>query len=163
MQGNTYTSRPISASEIPIEDVSRVDIEFEQVDDSGASFEGRVFLNNPQADENTEPNQENGYAGSFYVFGHGGCFGDEGHCEVDAELERAHDPYDPRRSHPRLPVDKAVEATEAVRRTASEGGDITVTVVPVITGLTEQTDTENVFKHDLRPRIVAYEMETETA
>ena len=102
MQGNTYTSQPISAAEIPLEDVTRVDIEFDQVDDSGASFEGRVFLNNPGADENTEPNPENGYAGSFFIFGHGGCFGDEGHCEVDAE--RPHDPYDPRRSHPMTPV-----------------------------------------------------------
>lgn len=161
MQGNAYTSQPISASHIPVEDVSRVDIEFRQVDDSGASFEGRVFLNNPEADEDTEPNPENGYAGSFFIFGHGGCFGDEGHCEVDTE--RPFDPYDPRRSHPMTPVETSVEATEAVRRTASEGGDITVTVVPVITGLTEQTDVENVFKHDLRPRFVAYETEVETA
>jgi hypothetical protein len=158
MQGNTYTSQPISAAEIPLEDVTRVDIEFEQVDDSGASFEGRVFLNNPGADENTEPNPENGYAGSFFIFGHGGCFGDEGHCEVDADR-----PYDPRRSHPMTPVETSVEATEAVQRTASEGGDITVTVVPVITGLTEQTEVENVLKHDPHPRIVAYELEVETA
>jgi hypothetical protein len=161
MQGNTYTSQPISAAEIPLEDVSRVDIEFQQVDDAGASFEGRVFLNNPEADENTDLTPENGYAGSFFIFGHGGCFGDEGHCEVDTE--RAFDPYDPRRSHPMTPVETSVEATAAVQRTASEGGDITVTVVPVITGLTEQTDVENVFKHDLHPRIVTYELEVETA
>jgi hypothetical protein len=158
MQGNTYTSQPISAAEIPLEEASRVDIEFQQVDDSGASFEGRVFLNNPEADENTDLNLENGYAGSFFIFGHGGCFGDEGHCEVDTE--RAFDPYDPRRSHPMTPVETSVEATEAVQRTASEGEDVTVTVVPVIMGLTEQTDVENVFKHDLHPRIVAYEIET---
>jgi len=161
MQGNTYTSEPISAAGVSLDGVSRVDIEFERVDDSGASFEGRVFLNNPEADENTEPNPENGYAGSFFIFGHGGCFGDEGHCEVDTG--RAHDPYDPRRSHPMTPVETSVEATEAVRRTAPEGGDITVTVVPVITGLTEQTDVENVLKHDLLPRIVAYETEVEIA
>ena len=161
MQGNAYTSQPISAAEIPLEEASRVDIEFQQVDDSGASFEGRVFLNNPEADENTEPNPENGYAGSFFIFGHGGCFGDQGHCEVDTE--RAFDPYDPRRSHPMTPVETSVEATEAVQRTAAEGGDITVTVVPVITGFTEQTDVENVLKHDLHPRIVSYEIEVETA
>lgn len=161
MQGNTYVSQPISVSDIPVRDVSRVDIEFDQVDDSGASFEGRVFLNNPEADENTEPDLENGYAGSFYIFGHGGCFGDEGHCEVDTG--RAPDPYDPRRSHPMTPVETSIEATEAVRRGAVEGEEITVTVVPVITGFTEQTDTENVLKHDLRPRIVAYDMEVETA
>jgi hypothetical protein len=158
MQGNPYTSQPISAGEIPLEEASRVDIEFQQVDDSGASFEGRVFLNNPEADENTDLNLENGYAGSFFIFGHGGCFGDEGHCEVDTE--RAFDPYDPRRSHPMTPVETSVEATEAVQHTASEGEDVTVTVVPVIMGLTEQTDVENVFKHDLHPRIVAYEIET---
>jgi hypothetical protein len=161
MQGNTYTSQPISAADIPFEGVSRVDIEFEQVDHSGASFEGRVFLNNSEADENTAPSPENGYAGSFFIFGHGGCFGDEGHCEVDTE--RAFDPFDPRRSHPLQPVQMSVEATEAVQRTASEGGDITVTVVPVITGLTEQTDVENVLKYDPHPRIVAYETEVETA
>jgi hypothetical protein len=161
MQGNAYTSEPISAADIPLEDVSRVDIEFERVDDSGASFEGRVFLNNPEADENTELSLEKGYAGSFFIFGHGGCFGDEGHCEVDTD--RPHDPYDPRRSHPMTPVETSVEATEAVRRTASEGENITVTVVPVITGLTEQTDVENVLEHDPRPRIVAYETEIETA
>jgi hypothetical protein len=61
------------------------------------------------------------------------------------------------------PVETSVEATEAVQRTASEGGDITVTVVPVITGLTEQTEGENVLKHDPHPRIVAYELEVETA
>jgi hypothetical protein len=163
MQGNTYTSQPISAADLPLEDdVSRVDIEFEQVDHSGASYEGRVFLNNPEADENTDPSPENGYAGSFLIFGHGGCFGDEGHCEVGPE-PRPVDPYDPRRSHPLLPVEMSVVATEAVRRAASEGGDITVSVVPVITGLTEQTDLENVFKFDLHPRIVAYKTEVETA
>jgi hypothetical protein len=61
------------------------------------------------------------------------------------------------------PVETSVEATEAVHRTASEGEDITVTVVPVITGFTEQTDVENVLKHDLHPRIVSYELEIETA
>jgi hypothetical protein len=161
MQGTTYTSQAVSAADIPLEDVSRVDIEFEQVDHSGASFEGRVFLNNPQADENTEPSPENGYAGSFFIFGHGGCFGDEGHCEVDTEPEPV-DPYDPRRSHPLRPVEMSVEATEAVLRTASEGGEITVSVVPVITGLTEQTDLENVFKFDGHPRIVTYKTESQT-
>ena len=162
MQGNTYTSQTISTADMPIEDVSRVDIEFEQVDHSGASFEGRVFINNPEADENTEPSPENGYANSFFIFGHGGCFGNEGHCEVGTE-PRPYDTHDPRRSHPLLPVKMSVEATEAVRQTVSEGGNITVTVVPVITGFTEQCDLNDVLKYDLRPRIVAYETEVDTA
>ena len=74
-----------------------------------------------------------------------------------------YDPRDPRRSHPLLPVKMSEEATEAVRRTVSEGEDITVRVVPVIMGFTEQTSLEDVFKFNLQPRIVAYETEVETA
>lgn len=162
MQGNTYTSQPVSTANIPLEDISRVDIEFNHVDHAGASFEGRVFLNNAEADENTEPSPENGYAGSFFIFGHGGCFGDVGHCEVSPDA-RPNDPTDPRRDHPLIPVEMSVEATEAVRRTVSESGDITVSVVPVITGFTEQTNLEDVLKFDGQPRIVAYETEVETA
>jgi hypothetical protein len=158
MQGNTYTSEPIRAADLPLEEVSRVDIQFEGVDHSDASYEGRVFLNNPEADENTEPSPENGYAGSFFIFGHGGCFGDVGHCDVGVE-PRPLDPFDPRRSHPLLPVEMSVEATQAVRRTAEEAEEVTVTVVPVITGLTEQTDTQDVFKFDGHPRIVSYATE----
>ena len=89
-----YTSpRPIGADAVLLEqDVTRVDLEFHGVDHSGASFEGRVFVNNPGADQNTELSPERGYVGSFHIFGHGGCYGDVGHCEVRAEPGR----YDPR-------------------------------------------------------------------
>ena len=159
MQGRSYTSREIDISAVPLaEDVYRADIEFEGVDHSGASFEGRVFLNNPEADEDTELTPENGYAGSFFVFGHGGCFGDEGHCEVG----EGPGPYDPRTTHPLTPVRMVLTATEALRRAASRGEPVTVSVVPVIMGLTEQCDTEDVFKLE-RVSIVSYKSEAEAA
>ena len=62
----------------------RADLVFSGVDHSQTSYEVRVFLNNPTADASTPRTAEHGYAGRFVVFGHGGCFGDEGHCEVPA-------------------------------------------------------------------------------
>src|SRR5215469_8045801 len=70
----------------------RADLVFEGVDHAGATFEARVFLNNETANENTPTTGEQGYAGSFHIFGHGGCFGEAGHCEVRSNPR----PYDPR-------------------------------------------------------------------
>lgn len=155
MQSKVYTSRPIGPDALPpLEDAARADIEFHGVDHSGASFEGRVFVNNPEADENTEISLDAGYAGSFFVFGHGGCFGDAGHCEVREEPGR----YDPRAAHPLTPKKAVVTATEALRRATERGEGVEVTVVPVITGLTEQTDAEDVFGFD-ELSIVTYESE----
>jgi len=130
---------------------ARADLEFHGVDHAGASFEARVFFNNPQADEHTAKTFENGYAGSFHVFGHGGCFGDVGHCEINA----AQHPYDPRPAHMLTPIRKVVTVTEALRRAMAQGETIIVSVVPVITGLTEQCDLENVLKFD-RMQLVTY-------
>lgn len=146
MQAKTYTSGRIGIDATPLAgDFARADIEFHGLDHSGASFEGRVFLNKPDADESTELTPDNGYAGSFHIFGHGGCYGDVGHCEAHVE-QRA---FDPRQSATLTPETKVVRATDALQRAAADQGeDITVTVVPVITGRTEQTGTEDVLKFD---------------
>jgi tyrosinase len=121
-----FTSAPLDTADLRTR-FSRADIEFLNVDHSGSSYEGRVYLNNPEADETTERSAASGYAGSYFIFGHGGCLGDEGHCEV-----RPRDAYDPRPGHPLSGARKVVIATEAVRRAAASGDQLTVTVVPVI-------------------------------
>lgn len=131
-------------------DFSRADIEFDGVDHSGASFEARIFLNNPEADEHTEKSLETGYAGSFHIFGHGGCFGDDGHCDITPR--RA---YDPRPAHPLSPARKIVIATEAVRKTLQRGDTTTVTTIPIVTSLNEKCATEDVLRFD-NVRIVTY-------
>jgi hypothetical protein len=125
-------------------DYSRADLEFIGVDHSGASYEARVFLNNPSADENTQTTEESGYAGSFNIFGHGGCFGDVGHCDIIEER----DDFDPRPSHPLAPIRKVLIATEAIKKAAAQSANISVTVVPVIKGWTEQCELEDVLKFD---------------
>jgi hypothetical protein len=141
---NYKSPRPVPLKELPAEYV-RADLEFIGVEHAGASYEARVYLNNPTADVNTEPNEGNGYAGSFYVFGHGGCFGDPGHCDLH-EPER--DAFDPRRSHPLEPMKKVVVATEAIRAAAMTGSRLNVTVVPVVTSWSEKVDTDDVLKFD---------------
>src|SRR5438067_7855743 len=48
-----------------------MDLVFRGVEQAGPSFEARVFLNNPAADESTLQAPETGYAGSFHVYGYG--------------------------------------------------------------------------------------------
>jgi hypothetical protein len=79
---------------------TRADLVFSGVDHSETSYEVRVFLNNPTADASTPRTAEHSYAGRFVVFGHGGCFGDEGHCEVPSQPRAS---TDLRLAHPLTP------------------------------------------------------------
>jgi hypothetical protein len=123
-------------------DFYRADIKFHGVDTAGASYEARIFLNNPAADDKTPKAEEHGYAGSFYVLGHGGCFGDVGHCDIP--LKRR--PFDLRRPHPLIPIDKTVTITSALRRVMAMTDSVKVTVVPIISSATDKCDLENVLK-----------------
>src|SRR6266536_3247623 len=105
---------PGAAGRIPF---TRADVVFSGVDHSGASYEVRLFLNNPAATAGTPRTAEQGYAGRFTVFGHGGCYGDEGHCEVPAPTA---DPADLRPPHPLTPLDTYVTVTGALRRVLAQ-------------------------------------------
>ena len=108
---------------------SRADVIVTGVDHSGTSYEVRLFLNNPSATADTPRTAEHGYAGRYTVFGHGGCYGDEGHCEVP---ERSADVTDLRPAHPLTPLTTYVTVTDALRRILTEDGALrTVTLVPV--------------------------------
>ena len=106
--------------------VQRADIEIYGIDQSGPSFEGRVFLNNPGANLHTPTLPENGYAGSFHVYGYGIWPADIG---KDPEAQKA-----AARETVRAPIDKFVVVTEAVRAAAERSEEVTVTVVPVYPG-----------------------------
>ncbi len=108
----------------------RADLIFDGVDHSGHSYALRVFFNNPGATADTNPSAENGYAGSVYVFGHGGCFGDEGHCEVPTGRR----PFDLRPPHQLTPAKMWLEVTGAMRQIAQREQSLVVTVVPMVPG-----------------------------
>ncbi len=108
---------------------SRADVVFSGVDHGQSSFEVRLFLNNPGADSTTERSEANGYAGRFHVLGHGGCYGEVGHCDVP---EAAGDATDLRPPHPLTPLDTYVTVTDALNRLLDAGQALTtVTLVPI--------------------------------
>jgi tyrosinase len=119
------TPPPLSTAALDT-DFTRADIELVGVDHSGSSYEGRIYVNNPDADETTERSPEAGYVGSYHIFGHGGCLGDPGHCDVEPR-----DPYDPRPGHPLTRARKVVIASEVLRE-ALAGDEVTITIVPVV-------------------------------
>ena len=122
---------------------NRADLEINGIFHGEASYEGRIFFNNPKADASTPRTADNGYAGSFHIFGHGGCFGDVGHCDVEG---RHQDSYDFRPPHPLTPAKKRITVTEPLRAAAKTAKQVTVTVVPVATAANDLCDTENVFR-----------------
>jgi hypothetical protein len=100
-----------------------VDLVFAGIDQAGPSFEGRVFLNNPAADESTARSPDSGYAGSFHVFG----FGTPSPPAI-ADAQARQQPGDAAVA----PIEKRVRADEAaVRAALARARDLTVTVVPV--------------------------------
>lgn len=136
----TWTSKPLA---VPTAEFARADLIFNDVDHAGPSYEARVFINNPQADERTPLDASAGYAGSFHIFGHGGCFGEAGHCELPTEPRHA---FDRRPPHQLSPHRKTVIATEAMSEAltaASRKTTIKVTVVAIVRdapGLQASTD-----------------------
>lgn len=110
---------------------SRADVVIDGLDHAQTSYEVRLFLNNPSATADTARTVEHGYAGRATVFGHGGCYGDPGHCEVPAPST---DSTDLRPPHPLTPLDTYVTVTDALRSILERDGALrTLTLVPVST------------------------------
>jgi hypothetical protein len=106
----------------------RADLVFLGLEHAGPSVEVRIFFNAPDADASTPTTADAGFAGFFSIFAHGGCFGDEGHCDMP---ERR--PTDRRPPYALTPFSKHVTVTEAVRRLIADGvHDVNVTIVPVL-------------------------------
>jgi tyrosinase len=123
-----FVANPLTVTlTAPGESYYRADLEFHGVDHSKASFEGRLFINQPDAGPDT-PTSIDSYAGSFWIFGHGGCAGDEGHCEPVTE-RRA---FDFRPEHQLTTVSKRVMITGKLRALVQPGEQFTVRIVPYV-------------------------------
>ena len=144
------TTLPPLSTKLLDADFRRADIEFLGVDHSGSSYEGRVYVNNPDADGATPQTLDAGYAGSYHIFGHGGCLGDAGHCDVTPR--RA---YDPRPGHPLTGARKVVLASAALRG-ALDGGEVSVTIVPIIRSVGPKSGWEDDIVQVDAVRIVTY-------
>jgi hypothetical protein len=145
----------------------RADLEFHDVDHSGLSYEGRVFVEPHPAAEDRRPVDESTafddgrYAGSFYVFGHWGCVGDEGHCEVPSGPLHA---FDHRPPHKLTPIKLSVEITGALERLVEDPdvGEFTVHVIPHPAPLTPDDDTSDLLRFG-RLSLLTYDGEGDPA
>ncbi len=117
---------PVDSAEVVKDDFDRADLEVGGIRHTGSSYEGRVFLNNPDASVETEVSDPS-YVGSFHVFAHGGCYGAEGHCEVPDERRR----FDRRPLPLAIRMKKRVKITDALKGAAEEGGELSVTIVGI--------------------------------
>jgi tyrosinase len=108
---------------------ARADLTFSGLDHSGPSYQARVFFDRPDAGPDTPLTADAGFVGRFSVFGHGGCFGDEGHCDVRGPVSV----FDRRPPHQLVPAVRVLTVTDAVRGLIQRGaGSVSVTVVPVV-------------------------------
>jgi hypothetical protein len=78
-----FRSVPIAIGTEGARYLQRADIAVDGLDQAGSSFELRIFLNRPDADTATDATEDNGYAGSIYVYGYG---------DPPADLARGRDP-----------------------------------------------------------------------
>jgi hypothetical protein len=126
-----YTSSDMALpSAVDGEEFARADLRFVDIDHSGASFEGRVYLNHPEAGLQTPKDEAHGYVGSLYIFGHPHCWGDAGHCALPPGPLHG---FDSRSPHHLVPQIHELEVTGPVRALIAGGAtSATVTVVPVI-------------------------------
>jgi hypothetical protein len=110
-----FTSKPI---ELPPADrpFQRSDLIFYGLDHSGPSFATHVFLD-PRGVGASAGRDHKAYVGSFHVLGHGGCFGDVGHCDVPGER----DPFDLRPPHALEPAIRIVNVTDSLRALLDRG------------------------------------------
>jgi len=119
MTPKTFTSVPLPAPEV-IAGGQRAAIEFSGLDQSGPTYEGRVFLNNPQAGPDTPMTPEEGYAGTLHIYSYG--------MNKDAPAEGSE-------GTALLPMRRQLIATDAIKRAVESGSFASVTLVPVHPGL----------------------------
>jgi hypothetical protein len=142
----TYSSKIQFNKEDLERDFYRADLRLLGVDIKVPTYEGRVFINNTGANLDTPTDLEHGYVGSYGIFGHSACLGDEGHCDVHTQrLKFDVVPY-------RLvPEDISITITDKLKSLARQKSDFTVTICPIVCppieerGM-EKVDLENVVK-----------------
>ena len=118
------------------EGIERADLELYGIDHFCPSYTALVFLNAAQVPTEELTDEHESYAGSFSIFGHQRCSGDDGHCTTHPHLRR----FDDRPSHPLTRAFKRVVITDALRRAKT-----VETVTLVVSGVVEEKQTKPLF------------------
>lgn len=102
----------------------RADLEIYRINHFRPSFVVNVYFNDPEVDEATDSRDRATCAGSFSIFGHTTCVGDEGHCVEHVDASR----FDDRPSPPLTRAFKRIMVTEALRRSLDRE-ELTITLI----------------------------------
>lgn len=102
----------------------RADLEVYRINHFRPSFVVNVYFDDADVDEATDSRGRATYAGSFSIFGHTTCVGDEGHCVEHVEASR----FDDRPSPPLTRAFKRIMVTEALRR-CLDREQLTITLI----------------------------------
>lgn len=155
IKSNKKTSQPKIYSETKKLDISKLENEFYRADlilhklhHSGPSYEGKVFLNNPSVSHETPSEPQHGYVGSFFVFGHGGCLGNIGHCDILRPRSRFN-----MIPNQLIPETISLNITNRLREVGKSNKEFTISIVPELasgseTVCQEDADLYNVIKLD---------------
>jgi tyrosinase len=129
---------------------ARADVELHRVDQVVPSFEGRLFVGNPEAGPETPLEDGSGYLGSFYIFGKVDCWGDEEtHCDEPAPRKFDH------RRPPNRYAKIRVRTRDGVLQRAAAGADaLSLRIVTVLPAASD-TNPADVLRFD-RVSIVTY-------
>jgi hypothetical protein len=148
-KSKNYNSQIIHINREDLErEYYRADLRLFGVSIKVPSYEGRVFINNVDANPNTPTDLEHGYVGSYNIFGHPNCLGDTGHCD-DRPRRFKFDviPY-------RLaPENLAITITDKLKSISKQCEDFTVTICPIVSipiqeqGM-DEVDVQDVIKID---------------
>jgi tyrosinase len=90
----------------------RGELHFRGVAHPRDSVEVRVFANAPNVSVSTPTTGNEHYCGSLFLFGHGICGGDEGHCDVPDAAQR--DFFDIRPAHHLTPMDLVLDVGDTL-------------------------------------------------
>jgi hypothetical protein len=105
----------------------RTDLEFYRINHFRPSYVVNVYFNDPEVDEASDSRSRATYAGSFTIFGHTTCVGDEGHCVEHLEASR----FDDRPSPPLTRAFKRIMVTDALRRVLDQE-ELTITLIATV-------------------------------
>lgn len=131
-----FLSKPITVS-AAVKAFAKAEVRLHWVPQLARSCFIRVFLNQPGANASTPIHDNPHFAGYLAVFGHGGCYGGPGHCDLPAA--RARD-FDLRpRSH-NTPRNHRIDITASAKELLKKSDSLQITLLVIGADYQEDSD-----------------------
>jgi tyrosinase len=131
-----FVSKPIPVG-AKLKDFTKAEVRLHWVPQLARSCFIRVFLNQPGADASTKITNNPHYAGYIGVFGHGGCYGGPGHCDLPPQRARA---FDVRPRNHNTPRNHRIDVTAAAKELLKKKGTDTLQITLLVIGVDYRED-----------------------